>query len=139
MMYHMKILHNQNIKMLKNKLLTHNVFQRTNKFITYKEFSLHMKQLNNDKKLLLMIFYTKKSKTLQNHFIFFNMWLRIGKTFTFMCIIQNMLRYYTKKITNVDILKPKIMKLTYTKKPTFNINGITIHFALAIPLNKNQT
>jgi predicted methyltransferase len=50
-----------------------------------------------------------------------------------------MLRYYTKKITNVDILKPKIMKLTYTKKPTFNINGITIHFALAIPLNKNQT
>jgi hypothetical protein len=31
------------------------------------------------------------------------------------------------------------MKLTYTWKVTFNINGTTIHFALAIPLNKNLT
>jgi hypothetical protein len=29
------------------------------------------------------------------------------------------------------------MKLTYTKKATFNINGTTIHLGLAIPLNKN--
>jgi hypothetical protein len=48
-----------------------------------------------------------------------------------------MLQYYTKQITNVDILEPKIMKLTYTRKTTFNINGTTIHSALAIPLNKN--
>ncbi len=38
-----------------------------------------------------------------------------------------------------DPLKPKIMKLTYTKKVTFNINGITMHFALAISLNKILT
>jgi hypothetical protein len=31
------------------------------------------------------------------------------------------------------------MKFTYTWKVTFNINGTTIHFALAIPLNKNLT
>jgi hypothetical protein len=31
------------------------------------------------------------------------------------------------------------MKLTYTWKVTFNINGTTIHFALATPLNKNLT
>jgi hypothetical protein len=29
------------------------------------------------------------------------------------------------------------MRLTYTRKKTFNINGITIHSALAILLNKN--
>jgi hypothetical protein len=63
----------------------------------------------------------------------------IGKAFTLMCIIQNMLQYYTKQITNDDPLKPKIMKLTYIGKITFNINSTTIHFALAIPLNKNLT
>jgi hypothetical protein len=40
---------------------------------------------------------------------------------------------------NVDPLKPKVMKLTYTWKVTFNINGTTIHFTIAIPLNKNQS
>jgi len=38
-----------------------------------------------------------------------------------------------------DPLKSKIMKLTYTKKVTFNINGITMHFALTISLNKILT
>jgi hypothetical protein len=28
------------------------------------------------------------------------------------------------------------MKLPYTRKTTFNINGTTIHVALAIPLNR---
>lgn len=31
------------------------------------------------------------------------------------------------------------MRLTYTRKKTFNINDITIHYALAILLNKNLT
>jgi hypothetical protein len=48
-----------------------------------------------------------------------------------------MLRYYIKDIPNVDLLKPKIMKLTYIEKFAFNINGITIHSTLVIPLNKN--
>jgi hypothetical protein len=37
---------------------------------------------------------------------------------------------------NVDPLKSKIMKLTYTRKVAFNINGQ--HFALAIPLINNH-
>jgi hypothetical protein len=32
-------------------------------------------------------------------------------------------------------LKPKVMKLTYTKKNSFFIIGTTIYFAFAIPLN----
>jgi hypothetical protein len=48
-----------------------------------------------------------------------------------------MLKYYIKDIPNVDPLKPKVMKLTYIGKATFNINGVTIHFTLVIPLNKN--
>ncbi len=34
---------------------------------------------------------------------------------------------------NVNPLKPKIMKLTYIGKITFNINGTTIHLGFAIP------
>jgi hypothetical protein len=48
-----------------------------------------------------------------------------------------MLQYYIKKITNVDTLKPKFMKLAYIGKTKFNINGMTIHSTFAIPLNKN--
>jgi hypothetical protein len=43
-----------------------------------------------------------------------------------------MLQYYTKQITNANPLKPKVMKLTYIGKTSFNNNGTTIHFALAI-------
>ncbi len=53
-----------------------------------------------------------------------------------MSIIQNMLRYYIKGMTNVNLLKPKIMESTYIKKIAFNINGKTIHSTLLIPLNK---
>ncbi len=56
-----------------------------------------------------------------------------------MCTIQNMLCYYIKKILDADFLKPKIMKLTYIGKRSFNINGTTIHSALVIPLNKKLT
>jgi hypothetical protein len=48
-----------------------------------------------------------------------------------------MLRYYIKDNPNVDPLKPKVMKLTYTGKYIFNINGMTIRSTFAIPLNKN--
>ncbi len=58
------------------------------------------------------------------------------KTFTSMCIIQNMLKYYIKNRTNSNPLKPKIMKLAYIGKVTLNINGMTIHFTSVIPLNK---
>ncbi len=57
-------------KNVKNKLLMHNVFQRSNDFLTYKKFSSHMRQLNNEQRIIVDDIL-KKSKTLQNHFIFF--------------------------------------------------------------------
>jgi hypothetical protein len=85
-----------------------------------------------------MILYIKNKKYLSKPLhIFLTGGTRIGKTFTLMCIIQNMLRYYIKDISNVDPFKPKVMKLTYIRKITFNINGMTIHSTLAIPLNEN--
>jgi hypothetical protein len=86
-----------------------------------------------------MISYTKKSKTTKPFHIFLTSGARTRKTFTLMCIIQNMLRYYTKQVTNVDPLKPKIMKLTYIGKTSFNINGTMIHSTLEFSLNKNLT
>ncbi len=42
-----------------------------------------------------------------------------------MSIMQNVLRYYVKQMENVDPLKSKLMKLIYTRKVVFNINGTT--------------
>jgi hypothetical protein len=53
-------------------------------------------------------------------------------------IIQNMLQYYITNITNVNPLKPKVMKLACTWKTTFNINDTTIHYIIAIPLNQKK-
>jgi hypothetical protein len=39
---------------------------------------------------------------------------------------------YIKEMIDVDHLKPKVMKLTYIEKITFNINGTTIFLALII-------
>jgi len=47
-----------------------------------------------------------------------------------------MLQYYIQETFNLDPLKPMIMTLTYRRKTT-NINNNTIHFAFAIPINKN--
>jgi hypothetical protein len=46
-----------------------------------------------------------------------------------------MLQCYIKKTTNIDLLKPKVMKLTYIRKVAFNINGTIMHFTFAIQLN----
>ncbi len=54
-----------------------------------------------------------------------------------LCIIKNMLQHYIRNIIHANPLKPKIMKLTYTLKTTFNINNTTIHFALTMLLDKN--
>jgi hypothetical protein len=61
------------------------------------------------------------------------------KTFTLMCIIQNMLQYCIRETIDGNLLKLKIMKWTYTWKITFNINSSTIQFAFAIPFNKKMT
>jgi hypothetical protein len=58
-----------------------------------------------NKELLWMIFYIRKknpTKSLHN-FLIGGAWIK--KTYTLMCIKQNMLQYYIKETTNVDPLK----------------------------------
>ncbi len=108
--------------------------------MTYKDFSSRMRQLNNEQIIIIDdILYQEIENPLKPFHIFLTSGVRIRKTFTFMCSIQKMLWYYTKQITNFDPLKPKMMKLAYTGKITFNINGTMINFALIVPLNKNLT
>jgi hypothetical protein len=77
----------------------HNAFEQTNKFMKYKKFSSHMKQLNNEQKVIVDDILYQKIKNLSKPFhIFLTVDARTGKTCTFMCIIQNMLRYYSKKL-----------------------------------------
>jgi len=89
--------------------------------------AFHMKKINEEWRLIVDdIIYKKHKYPLKTLHIFLIGHVGIGKIFTLMCIIQNMLRYYIRDISNVDPLKPKIMKLTYTEKTTFNINAMNI-------------
>lgn len=105
-----------------------------------KEFHFHMRQSDNEQKTIDDgILYKKNKKPNKTILYFFNRECWHKK-----CFHSHL--YYTKHImilyydiTNVDPLKPKVMKLTYSRKVTFNINGRIIHFALAISLNKILT
>jgi hypothetical protein len=88
-----------------------------------------------NKKLLWMNFIQEKQKSNKTITFFLTKGARTRKMYTLMCIIQNMLQYYKIEITDVDLLKPKVMKLTYTRSFFKNINGTIIHFALTLPLN----
>lgn len=68
----------------------------------------------------------------------FRMSCKHRENFDIICIVQIMLKYFRKYTPNVDLsLKPKLMKLSYTRNVIFNINGTTINFALNIPLNQS--
>jgi hypothetical protein len=96
-----------------------------------------MRQVNDEQCLIVDDILCKKTKNpMQPLYIFLTWGAKIGKTFTLMCIIQYMLSYYTKKFVNPNFFKPKIMKLTYKEKTTFNINKTSIHCTLAIPFNR---
>jgi hypothetical protein len=57
----MKILHNKKKKPQRN-LLTHNIFQIAYEYITYKEFSSNMKQLNDEHRTIVDDILQKKKK-----------------------------------------------------------------------------
>jgi CRISPR/Cas system CMR subunit Cmr4 (Cas7 group RAMP superfamily) len=76
MMYHMKILHNQKIKIVKNKLLTHNVFQQIDEFMTYNFFPSHMRQLNSGQRTIVDDILYQKIKNYKTISYFSNRWRR---------------------------------------------------------------
>jgi hypothetical protein len=85
--------------------------------MTYKGFSSHMRQLNNEQRTIVGDILYQKFKNLKKPFhIFVTCGVRTRKLFTLMCIIQSLLQYCTKQITNVDCLKPKIMKIGIHRK-----------------------
>jgi hypothetical protein len=78
------------------------------------------------------IIYGKKRELIDSITPFLIGDVNTRKTSTLMCIIKNMLRYYTKDLPNVALTKPKIMKLVNIGKVAFNNNCITIHSTLKI-------
>jgi hypothetical protein len=95
-----------------------------------------MRKLNNEKIYIVDdILYKKNQGSIKTFTKKINRRCRDGKKITLVCIIQSMLQYYIKQM-NANLLKPKIIKLTYTMKSTFNINGTTIYSTLIIPLQK---
>ncbi len=64
-----------------------------------------MRKLNIKQRIIIDdILHWKKINPLKPLHLFLTRGTWRGKTCTFMCIIQNMLQYYIKQITNVDLL-----------------------------------
>jgi hypothetical protein len=106
--------------------------------ISDNEFASLVRQLNSEQRMILDdIIYRKRRNPSKTLFIFLTGGAGTGKTFTLLCIIQYLLRYYNKINLEADPLKQKVMKLGFTGKAAFNIGGSTIHSALGIPLNKS--
>jgi hypothetical protein len=51
-----------------------------------------------------------------------------------MFLIQALICFYNRH-PHLDLLENKVLFMAYTRKATFNIDGITIHSSLFIPLN----
>jgi len=51
-----------------------------------------------------------------------------------MFLIQALICFYNR-YPHSDLLENKVLLMAYTRKATFNIDGITIHSSLSIPLN----
>lgn len=78
-----------------------NSFVHTNEQIPYDQFFSNVKQLSHKQNVFYTIIYTKnKIKIQQQLCIFFTWGTSMGKTFTLMCIIKNMLQYYILEIIN---------------------------------------
>jgi len=66
-----------------------------------------MKKSNHEQRIIIDDIYLKKQTFIKPLHIFLIGGVNTKKTFTFMCIMQNMLQYYIKQISNVDFKKPK--------------------------------
>jgi hypothetical protein len=62
--------------------------------------------------------------------------VRIGKTFTLKLIIQGLLQLYNRDIY-FDLTKTKALLMASTGKVAFNIDGLTIHSTLNIPIQQS--
>jgi hypothetical protein len=51
-----------------------------------------------------------------------------------MFLIQALICFYNRH-PHSNLLENKVLLMAYTRKTTFNIDGITIHSSLSIPLN----
>jgi hypothetical protein len=51
-----------------------------------------------------------------------------------MLLIQALIWFYNRH-PHLDLLKKKVLLITYIGKTTFNIDGTIIHSSLSIPLN----
>ncbi len=58
------------------------------------------------------------------------------KTFTLKFIIQGLLQSYNKNISS-NLTKTKALFMAFTSKIAFNIDGLTIHSTLNIPIQKS--
>jgi hypothetical protein len=85
------------------------LFEQIDEHISYEQFSSNMRKLNHEQWIIIdyLYIYIYKHSSIPLH-IFLTRGVGTRKTFTFMCIMRNMLQYYIRQIPNVDPLKPKL-------------------------------
>ena len=60
-----------------------------------------------------------------------------GKTFVAKAIYHGLLHFYNKDLHS-DPLKKKGIIVAFTRKAVYNVNGITVHSTLLLPLNSTN-
>ena len=91
--------------------------------------------LNIEQQAIVKDIVCKKVKNKTPLHLFLTSRVSTSKTFTAKMIYQALLCIYNNTINN-NPDKPKGIVVAYIGKETYNISGMTIHFAFHIPFNK---
>jgi hypothetical protein len=84
-----------------------------------------------------MMLCIKNNCTLINRYVYFcQRVLELVKTFTLKFIIQGLLRLYSRNIS-FDLTKTKALLMASIGKIVFNIDSLTIHSTLNIPIQQS--
>ncbi len=98
------------------------------------EFYSQRRKLNNERAIYDDYMYKKRTYPNQLIHLFFIGGTGTSKTFTFLLLIQGLLKHYNKQLCSGP-LKQKTILITFIGKTTFNIDGTTIYYGLSPPLN----
>jgi hypothetical protein len=90
--------------------------------------------MNNGCLIFDDVMFRKKKIPNEAHHLFIIGGADTCKIFILMHLIQGLLCFYNK-YSQLDSSKRKILFMAYTRKTTFNIDGITISSSISIPLN----
>jgi hypothetical protein len=108
-------------------ILDSNIVDAQDQNLPTHEFHSLLQKMNIGQCLIFYDVMFKKNKIINEPLhSFITRGVSTCKTFMLMLLIQGLLRLYNKHLRS-NLSKRKALLMAYTRKTTFNIDGITIH------------